>query len=118
MMSRNHFMMLWIGMALDVVTLIKRSHCCLVRYVVQENMRARGYICVPKTRIARINAFLQETISGAQTVQIFTAEQKSKSTFHDINDDHRRNANIDKSFDYSLFVPLVDLIGAFGSGVW
>jgi len=72
----------------------------------------RGYDRV-RTRMARLNAFLQEHLSGAQTVQIFNAEEKSRKQFHDINDDHR-NANIETIFYYSVFFPLVDLIGAAG----
>jgi ATP-binding cassette subfamily B multidrug efflux pump len=72
----------------------------------------RGYDLV-RTRIARINAFLQERISGAQTVQIFNAEKKSLRQFHDINHDYR-NANIETIFYYAVFFPLVDLIGAVG----
>ena len=72
----------------------------------------RGYDRV-RTRLARLNAFLQEHISGAQTVQIFNAEEKSRRQFHDINDDHR-NANVETIFYYSVFFPLVDLIGAIG----
>ncbi|HYY59159.1 MAG TPA: ABC transporter ATP-binding protein [Pyrinomonadaceae bacterium] len=72
----------------------------------------RGYDRV-RTRLARINAFLQEHLSGAQTVQIFNAEEKSRRQFHQINDDHR-NANIETIFYYAVFFPLVDLIGAVG----
>lgn len=72
----------------------------------------RGYDMV-RTRLARINAFLQEHLSGAQTVQIFNREAKSLRQFHDINDDHRR-ANIDTIFYYAVFFPLVDLISAVG----
>jgi ATP-binding cassette, subfamily B, multidrug efflux pump len=72
----------------------------------------KGYDLV-RTRIARINAFLQEHFAGAQTVQIFNAEAKSLSTFDHINDDYRR-ANIDTIFYYAVFFPLVDLIGAIG----
>jgi ATP-binding cassette subfamily B protein len=72
----------------------------------------RGYDQV-RTRLARINAFLQEHISGAQTVQIFNGEDKSRAEFHRINDDHR-NANIDTIYYYAVFFPLVDLIGAVG----
>lgn len=72
----------------------------------------RGYDLV-RTRIARIYAFLQEHISGAQTVQIFNAEAKSLARFADINDDHRK-ANIDTIFYYAVFFPLVDFIGAVG----
>jgi len=72
----------------------------------------RGFDMV-RTRIARIYAFLQEHISGAQTVQIFNAEEKSLRQFAKINDDHR-NANIDTIFYYAVFFPLVDFIGAVG----
>jgi len=72
----------------------------------------RGYDMV-RTRIARINAFLQEHFAGAQTVQIFNAEAKSLNNFDRINDDYRR-ANVDTIFYYAIFFPLVDLIGAMG----
>ncbi|CAN5195563.1 ABC transporter ATP-binding protein [soil metagenome] len=69
-----------------------------------------------RTRNAKLNAFLQEYISGAQTVQLFNAEGKARRRFHDINDDYR-NANIDTIFYYSVFYPLVDFIGAIGIAV-
>src|SRR5215216_5133733 len=72
----------------------------------------KGYDLV-RTRIARINAFLQEHFAGAQTVQIFNAEAKSLSKFDHINEEYRR-ANIDTIFYYAVFFPLVDLIGAIG----
>ncbi len=69
-----------------------------------------------RTRNAKLNAFLQEYISGAQTVQLFNAEGKARRRFHDINDDYR-NANIETIFYYSVFYPLVDFIGAIGIAV-
>ena len=72
----------------------------------------RGYDAV-RTRLARINSFLQEHISGAQTVQIFNRETKSERKFHELNDDYRR-ANVDTIFYYAVFFPLVDFIGAIG----
>src|SRR5882762_10111659 len=72
----------------------------------------KGYDMV-RTRIARINAFLQEHFAGAQTVQIFNAEIKSIRKFREINADYRK-ANIDTIFYYAVFFPLVDFIGAVG----
>ncbi len=69
-----------------------------------------------RTRNAKLSAFLQEYISGAQTVQLFNAEHKAQSRFRDINDDYR-NANIETIFYYSVFYPLVDFIGAVGIAV-
>jgi len=69
-----------------------------------------------RTRNARLNAFLQEYISGAQTVQLFNAEKKAQKRFDEINDDYR-NANIETIFYYAVFYPLVDFIGAIGIAV-
>jgi len=66
-----------------------------------------------RTRNAKLNAFLQEYISGAQTVQLMNAEHKAKRRFRDINDDYR-NANIETIYYYSIFYPMVDFIGAVG----
>jgi ATP-binding cassette subfamily B protein len=69
-----------------------------------------------RTRNAKLNAFLQEYISGAQTVQLFNAEEKAQRRFEEINDDYR-NANIQTIFYYAVFYPLVDFIGAIGIAV-
>lgn len=78
--------------------------------------RARvGYDKV-RTRNARLNAFLQEYISGAQTVQLFNAENQAQRQFAEINDDYR-NANIETIYYYAIFYPLVDFIGTIGIAV-
>lgn len=69
-----------------------------------------------RTRNARLNAFLQEYISGAQTVQLFNAERKAQSKFDEINDDYRR-ANIETIYYYAIFYPMVDFIGVVGIAV-
>ena len=104
-------MMLWMDVSLTLVTLLTVPMLFAATTWFRKGAR-RGYDMV-RTRIARINAFLQEHFAGAQTVQIFNAEAKSRSKFHTINDDHRR-ANIDTIFFYAVFFPLVDFIGAVG----
>jgi ATP-binding cassette subfamily B protein len=69
-----------------------------------------------RTRNARLNAFLQEYLSGAQTVQLMNAEEKAQAGFRAINDDYR-NANIETIYYYAVFYPLVDFIGAVGIAV-
>ncbi len=66
-----------------------------------------------RTKIARLNAFTQEHISGAQTVQLFNREEKAFDQFSEINSAHRQ-ANIDTIFYYAVFYPLVNLISATG----
>jgi ATP-binding cassette subfamily B multidrug efflux pump len=103
--------MLWMDVRLTLVTLLTVPMLFAATSWFRRGAR-RGYDMV-RTRLARINAFLQEHFSGAQTVQIFNAEEKSRRQFHEINDDHR-NANIETIFYYAVFFPLVDLIGAIG----
>jgi ATP-binding cassette, subfamily B, multidrug efflux pump len=69
-----------------------------------------------RTRLAKLNAFLQEHISGAQTVQLFNAESKVAATFREINDDYR-DANIVTIYYYAIFYPMVDFIGTVGIAV-
>ncbi|HXQ74227.1 MAG TPA: ABC transporter ATP-binding protein [Pyrinomonadaceae bacterium] len=103
--------MLWMDVRLTLVTLLTVPLLFAATTWFRRGAR-RGYDLV-RTRIARINAFLQEHFAGAQTVQIFNAENKSLNTFDDINNEYRR-ANIDTIFYYAVFFPLVDLIGAVG----
>ncbi len=66
-----------------------------------------------RTKIARLNAFTQEHISGAQTVQLFNREEKAMAQFSEINASYLK-ANIDTIFYYAVFYPLVNLISAIG----
>src|SRR5690242_14220037 len=103
--------MLWMDVRLTLVTLLTVPLLFAATTWFRRGAR-RGYDLV-RTRLARINAFLQEHFAGAQTVQIFNAEAKSLNTFDRINNEYRR-ANIDTIFYYAIFFPLVDLIGAIG----
>ena len=69
-----------------------------------------------RTWIARINAFLQEHITGMSTVQLFRREQKSVEAFDAINRGHR-DANIDSIFYYAVFYPAIEVIGAISTAM-
>lgn len=66
--------------------------------------------------IARINAFMQEHITGMPVVQLFTQEKKVFDSFEDVNAAHR-DANISSVFYYAVFYPSVDLISAIAAGL-
>ncbi len=74
--------------------------------------------------IARINAYLQEHITGMMTVQLFRREARSFSQFDDINRKHR-DANVESIFYYAVFYPAIEIIGAVAAalliwfgGIW
>ncbi|HWO01311.1 MAG TPA: ABC transporter ATP-binding protein [Blastocatellia bacterium] len=74
---------------------------------------ARASFREVRVRIARINAFLQEHITGMPVVQLFNREGKELRKFDEINNAHRK-ANIDTIFYYAVFYPAVEIIGALG----
>ena len=61
--------------------------------------------------IARINAFLQENITGMSTVQLFRREALNFHRFDEIDRKHR-DANIESIFYYAVFYPAIEAIGA------
>ena len=69
-----------------------------------------------RTAIARINAFLQENITGTAVVQIFSQEKKQYKRFTKINREYL-NANLQSIFYYAIFYPILELIGAFAVGL-
>jgi len=66
--------------------------------------------------VARINAFLQEHITGMGTVQLFRREERTFARFDDINRKHR-DANIDSIFFYAVFYPAIEVIGALAAAL-
>ena len=66
-----------------------------------------------RARIAAINAFLQEHISGMATVQLFNREIDEAEKFEGLNARHR-DANLQSVFYYSVFYPVVELVETIG----
>ncbi len=106
--------MFWLDWKLALVSLVTVPLLFMATNWFRKHART-GFDKV-RTRNAKLSAFLQEYISGAQTVQLFNAESKARARFAEINDDYR-NANIETIFYYSVFYPLVDFIGAIGIAV-
>jgi ATP-binding cassette subfamily B multidrug efflux pump len=66
--------------------------------------------------IARINAFLQENITGMATVQLFRREALNFERFDEIDRKHR-DANVDSIFYYSVFYPAVEAVGSLAAAL-
>ncbi len=77
---------------------------------VRETYRAvRGWI-------ARINAYLQERITGMSTVQLFRREAKDFARFDAIDRAHR-DANVDSIFYYAVFYPAIEIVSALAASL-
>jgi ATP-binding cassette subfamily B protein len=66
--------------------------------------------------IARINAFLNENITGMMTVQLFRREALNFTRFDEIDRRHR-DANFDSIFYYSVFYPAIEIVAALASAL-
>jgi ATP-binding cassette, subfamily B, multidrug efflux pump len=66
--------------------------------------------------IARINAFLQENITGMATVQLFRREALNFERFDEIDRKHR-DANFESIFYYSVFYPAIEIVAALASAL-
>jgi ATP-binding cassette subfamily B multidrug efflux pump len=78
--------------------------------------RVRASFREVRVRIARINAFLQEHITGMPVVQLFNREAIAHRDFTAINSAHR-DAAVRSIFYYAVFFPGVELITAIGMGL-
>jgi ATP-binding cassette subfamily B multidrug efflux pump len=79
-------------------------------------VNARESYRTVRTWIARINAYLQERITGMATVQLYRREARDFATFDEIDRQHR-DANVQSIFYYAVFYPAVELVGALAASL-
>jgi ATP-binding cassette subfamily B protein len=66
--------------------------------------------------VARINAFLQESLSGMSVVQLYRREAKNRAAFAEINR-HHYDANMKAIFYYAVFYPMIELLAAVATAL-
>jgi ATP-binding cassette subfamily B protein len=69
-----------------------------------------------RTQMARLNAFLQEHITGISTIQLFSREDVEFKKHSEINSAHR-NANIRSVYYYSVFYPTIEILSSVAMGM-
>jgi ATP-binding cassette subfamily B protein len=73
-------------------------------------LKVREAFRAVRVRIARINAYIQETITGMKVVQLFTREARNMREFDQMNADHRDAWNQSIRYDALLFAA-VETVG-------
>jgi ATP-binding cassette subfamily B protein len=106
--------LVWMDWRLAVVAFSVLPLIVLITQWFRRNVR-ESYRTV-RTWIARINAFLQENITGMSTVQLFRREARNFAKFDDINR-HHRDANLDSIFYYAVFYPAIEVISALAAAL-
>lgn len=101
--------MLWMDWRLTLVTLATMPLLvCTTRWF--RSRAQRGYDLM-SGRLAALNAFLQEHLAGALTIQLFNREAKSLSHLQELNSSFGRAAN-STGLNYTIFIFMIDTISA------
>ena len=106
--------MLWMDWRLALVAFCVLPLIVLITQWFRRNVR-ESYRVV-RGWIARINAFLQENITGMSTVQLFRREALNFARFDEIDRKHR-DANIESIFYYAVFYPAIEAVSALASAL-
>ncbi|HMQ61277.1 MAG TPA: ABC transporter ATP-binding protein [Flavilitoribacter sp.] len=110
-------LMFYTSWQLTLICLTTAPLMVIASYIFKEKVKV-SYQKV-RTQIQRMNAYLQERISGIKVIQIFNAERTEKEKFRTINREYTQ-ANLDAILYYAVFYPVVDIIAAMSLGllVW
>ena len=101
--------MLWMNWKLALITFAVLPFIVVATKVFRDKVRD-SYRRI-RTAIARINAYLQEHVSGMVVLQLFNRERKAYDRFSEINRSHM-DAFKDAIMAYAVYYPVVDFFSA------
>lgn len=109
--------MLFLNFKLTLIILSPIPFLFIATYIFKKSVQASFQEV--RTQVARLNAFVQEHITGMYIVQIFNRERAEMKHFDVINAKHR-DANIRSILAYSIFFPVVEILSSVSLGllVW
>lgn len=106
--------MLWVNWQLALILMTTVPFVFVTGFVFRKYAR-RSYIGIRK-KLARMNAYAQEMVSGMRIVQMFAAEDPTYEEYRKRNADHR-----DEWFrqvrNYAIYFPVVDFLGMLAIGL-
>lgn len=106
--------MLLLNVKLTLIVLIPIPLLLIATYIFKQAVQSSFQEV--RTQVARLNAFVQEHITGMNIVQIFNREKTELKHFEDINAKHR-DANIRSILAYSIFFPVVEILSSVSLGL-
>ncbi|MDX9752905.1 MAG: ABC transporter ATP-binding protein [bacterium] len=106
--------MLWMSPFLTLIALVVLPVIGLTSFIFQRNVRA-SYRDVRKY-ISQMNSFLQENISGMETVQVFNREEQNYQQFTKLSKAHTQ-ANLRSVINFAFFVPTVEFMGSLAAAL-
>jgi ATP-binding cassette subfamily B protein len=101
--------MFWLDWKLALVTMTTVVLLVIATAIFRAKVRV-SYRRV-RSRLARLNAFLQEHLQGLDVLKLFNVEKKQTAKFDEANKAHFE-AHVQNLFYYAVFFPSVEFIGA------
>lgn len=108
------FFMFWVNWVLAVLTLSTVPFVFLAGLLFRIHAR-KSYLEIRK-RLAGLNAYMQECVSGMRVVQLFGQEERSFEEYSDRNARHR-DEWIRQIRNYALYFPTIDFLGYLSLGL-
>ena len=99
--------MLAVDVRLSLVSFAVIPFVALAAKIFQDTVR--GAYRRIRVKLARINAFLQEHVTGMRVVQLFGREAQSYGRFEAVNRDYLV-ANLDSIVAYAIFFPAIEVL--------
>ncbi len=106
--------MLYLNWQLALITFVSLPLLVTVTFIFRA--RARDAYRLVRLKLARLNAFLQEHLTGMSLVQLFTREKRAFDEFTAINRD-LQTQHFRSVIYYAIFYPTVEIIGALSLGL-
>jgi len=103
---------LHVGLALVSLALIPPMALAINFFRVKARQNYRQI----RERIARVNAYLGEAISGMAVIQLFSREEKSYREFEELNADHRDAYHLSNTYEAALY-SMVEAAGSVSLGL-
>ncbi|MGB9720695.1 MAG: ABC transporter ATP-binding protein [bacterium] len=104
----------WVNLRLALITFIVVP--LVVVLTSYFRIKARDIYRLVRRKLARLNATLQENISGMRVIKVFANEKESQKKFDEINRDYL-SANLKEVTLMSFFRPLIEVISSLGIGL-
>ena len=107
-------LLFWLDWRLALITFLVLPLLIWITARLQKAMRA-AYRAV-RVRLARINAYIAENVSGMQVVQLFNRERRNMEAFDTLNRDYK-DAAMRSLYYFAIFFPIVGLVSALAAGL-
>ncbi|MBL4587102.1 MAG: ABC transporter ATP-binding protein [Flavobacteriales bacterium] len=101
--------MLYFNWQLGLISLSTIPVLLVATYIFKNGIRSSFQDV--RTQVSKLNAFLQEHITGMHIVQVFNREAQEMERFKEMNAQHR-NAHVRSVWYFSIFLPVVEILSA------